>query len=134
MTFKMDVKVEKLLEDGAYPATLDSVEQIETKFGERLIWRFAIPTENVEVVGFTSMSPSTKANAYQWAAAIMGRIDPKVGWGPEDVEGKDCTVVLEPAEDAQGAEKNRVAKVKPPRVEASSESDADNLEGKFDQG
>src|SRR5215212_46758 len=133
MSFKMDVKVEKVLEDGAYPAVLDSVEQIETKFGERLIWRFTVSAENVEVVGFTSMSPSTRAKAYQWAAAIAGGIDPpKASWGPEDVEGKPCTVVLEAAEDAQGVEKNRVVKVKPSRADAKPESSAETAEEHFE--
>jgi hypothetical protein len=112
LSFRMDVKVEKVLEDGAYDAKLMNVEQKETKFGDRLMWTFEVDGENVEVVGFTSMSPSTKAKAYQWASAIVGEIDPKPGWGPEDVIGGECVVVLEAAEDAQGTEKNKVVKVK----------------------
>jgi hypothetical protein len=77
------------------------------------MWMFRLPERNAEVVGFTSMSPSTKANAYQWAAAIMGEIDPKIGWGPEDVIGGECVVVLEVAEDAQGVNKNKVVRVWP---------------------
>ena len=115
MSFRMDVKVEKVLEDGTYDTKLVNVEQKETKFGDRLMWTFEVDGENVEVVGFTSMSPSTKAKAYQWAAAIMGEIEPKLGWGPEDVIGGECIVVLEVAEDAQGNKKNKVVKVKPPR-------------------
>jgi predicted thioesterase len=46
----------------------------------------------------------------------------KVGWGPEDVEGKLCTVVLEVAEDAQGVEKNRVVKVKPSKTQSEPKS------------
>ena len=115
MSFRMDVKVEKVLEDGAYDAKLVNVEQKETKFGDRLMWTFEASRENAEVVGFTSMSPSTKAKAYQWASAIAGEIDPKLGWGPEDLIGGECVVVLETAEDAQGAEKNKVVNVKPPR-------------------
>src|SRR5215204_2100194 len=111
----MDVRVEKVLEDGAYDAKLVIVEQKETKFGNRLMWTFGVNGENTEVVGFTSMSPSTKAKAYQWAVAIAGEIDPKSGWGPEDLIGGVCIVVLEAAEDAQGAAKNKVVKVKPPR-------------------
>jgi hypothetical protein len=112
----MDVKEEKVLEDGgAYDAKVFNVEQKETKFGDRLMWTFDLPGENTQVVGFTSMSPSTKAKAYQWAAAIMGEIDPKVGWGPEDLIGGECVVVVEVVEDAQGTKKNKVAKVKPPR-------------------
>ena len=115
MSFRMDVRVEKVLEDGAYDAKLVNVEQKETKFGDRLMWTFEVAGESTEVVGFTSMSPSTKAKAYQWAAAIAGEIDPKIGWGPEDLIGGECVVVLEAAEDAQGTEKNKVVKVKPPR-------------------
>jgi hypothetical protein len=115
MSFRMDVKVEKVLEDGAYDAKVFNVEQKDTKFGDRLMWTFDLPGENTQVVGFTSMSPSTKAKAYQWAAAIMGEIDPKLGWGPEDLIGGECVVVLEVVEDAQGTKKNKVMKVKPPR-------------------
>jgi hypothetical protein len=111
----MDVKVEKVLEDGAYDAKLVNVEEKETKFGRRLMWTFEVDGQNTEVVGLTSMSPSTKAKAYQWAAAIAGEIDPKLGWGPEDLVGGGCVVVLEAAEDAQGTEKNKVVKVKPQR-------------------
>jgi hypothetical protein len=115
LSFRMDVRVEKVLEDGAYDAKLVNVEQKETKFGDRLMWTFQVDGENAEVVGFTSMSPSTKAKAYQWAAAIGGEIDSKLGWGPEDLIGGECVVVLEAARDAQGTEKNKVAKVKPPK-------------------
>src|ERR687890_2522768 len=111
----MDVKIEKVLEDGAYDAKLVNVEPKQTKFGDRLMWTFEVNGENSEVVGFTSMSPSTKAKAYQWAVAIAGDIDPKLGWGPEDLIGGECVVVLKAAEDAQGTEKNKVVKVKPPR-------------------
>ncbi len=115
MSFRMDVKVEKVLDNGAYEAKLVNVEQKETKFGDRLMWTFEVAGDNVEVVSFTSTSPSTKAKAYQWAAAIAEDIDPKLGWGPEDVIGGECVVVLEAAEDAQGVEKNKVVKVKPPK-------------------
>ena len=43
----------------------------------------------------------------------MGEIDPKIGWGSEDVIGRECVVVLEVAEDAQGFERNKVVDVKP---------------------
>jgi hypothetical protein len=116
LSFRMDVKTEKILEDGgAYDAKVFNVEQKETKFGSRIMWTFDLPGENTQVVGFTSMSPSTKAKAYQWASAIMGEIDPKLGWGPEDLIGGECVVVVEVVEDAQGTKKNKVVKVKPPR-------------------
>jgi len=131
----MDVKVEKVLKDGAYDAKLVNVEQKETRFGDRLMWTFKIDGEDAEVVGFTSMSPSTKAKAYQWAAAIAGEIDPKLGWGPEDVIGGECVVVLEAAEDAQGGEKNKVVKVKARRkgkaADVGSADDSEALEKGF---
>ena len=123
MSFRMDVKVEKVLEDGAYDARLVNVEQKETKFGDRLMWTFEVDEENTEVVGFTSMSPSTKTKAYQWAVAIAGELDPKLGWGPEDLIGGECVVVLEAAEDAQGTEKNKVVKVKPQRKGKTTAAD-----------
>jgi hypothetical protein len=123
LSFRMDVKVEKVLEDGAYDAKVFNVEQKETKFGSRIMWTFDLSGENIQVVGFTSMSPSTKAKAYEWAAAIMGEIDPKLGWGPEDLIGGECVVVLEIAEDAQGTEKNKVVKVKPPRKGKAAAAD-----------
>jgi len=135
LSFRMDVKVEKILDAGAYDAKLANVEQKETKFGDRLMWTFEIDGEDAQVVGFTSMSPSTKAKAYQWAAAIAGEIDPKLGWGPEDVIGGECIVVLEAAEDAQGVEKNKVVKVKPRRkgkaADVGSAEESEALEKGF---
>jgi hypothetical protein len=135
LSFRMDVKVEKVLEDGAYDAKLMNVEQKETKFGDRLMWTFEVDGENAEVVGFTSMSPSTRAKAYQWAVAIAGEIDRTSGWGPEDLIGGECVVVLAAAEDAQGTEKNKVVKVKPPRKDklAASEREADSSGGNLVQ-
>jgi hypothetical protein len=126
LSFRMDVKVEKVLEDGAYEARLINVEQKHTKFGDRLMWSFEVGGEDTEVVGFTSMSPSTKAKAYQWASAIAGEIDPKLGWGPEDLIGGECVVVLEAAEDAQGVEKNKVVKVKSPRKGKTTTADPES--------
>jgi hypothetical protein len=74
---------------------------------------------------------TTVAKAYQWAAAIAGEIDPKLGWGPEDLIGGECVVVLEAAEVAQGTEKNKVVRVKPPRINktTASKSGVDGSEG-----
>jgi hypothetical protein len=96
------------------------------------MWTFRIPSEDATtVIGFTSMSPSTKAHAYTWAAAIMGDIDPKIGWGPEDVIGGKGRVVLGTYEDAQGVEKNKVEKVL--RAKAKAEAKAQEVEGDFEE-
>jgi hypothetical protein len=121
----MKVVVEKVLEDGAYPAKVESVEIKDTAFGERLMWKFKVEEENTEVVGFTSMSYSTRAKAYQWAEAIIGGIDPKMGWGEDDVVGRPCTVVLTVGEDKDGVEKNKVLKVKPPKKRAEADEAED---------
>jgi hypothetical protein len=120
MSFRMSVRVEKVLEEGIYDAVLDNVEDKETKNGARLMWSFRIPSEDdAIVVGWSSLSPSTRAKPYEWAAAIMGEIDPKTGWGPEDVIGSKCRVVLDTYEDSQGIEKNGVDKVLKPKAKAS---------------
>ena len=128
----MDVKVEKTLEEGVYKAVLHDVTQKETIHGESLMWTFIIPAEdNAEVVGFSSMSPSTKAKAYTWATAIMGEIDPKVGWGPEDVKDMPCRVVLGIVEDSNGVEKNKVEKVL--RASTKSSKQAADIEAEEEE-
>jgi hypothetical protein len=107
MSFRMEVRIDEVLEEGAYKAVLENAEEKDTKFGERLMWTFDLPEQNAQVVGFTSMSPSTRANAYRWAEAIMGQIDPKSGWGPEDVIGGECIVVLEVAEEPREPRRTR---------------------------
>ena len=130
MSFRMSVRVEKVLEEGVYDAVLDNVEDKETKNGERLMWSFRIRSEDdVVVVGWSSLSPSTRAKAYQWAAAIMGEIDPKTGWGPEDVIGGRCRVVLDTYEDSQGIEKNGVDKVLKPKASKDATEDDVDLPG-----
>jgi hypothetical protein len=120
MSFRMSVRVEKVLEEGIYDAVLDNVEDKETKNGARLMWSFRIPSEDdAIVVGWSSLSPSTRAKPYEWATAIMGEIDPKTGWGPEDVIGSKCRVLLDTYEDSQGIEKNGVDKVLKPKAKAS---------------
>ena len=121
MSWHMNVKVDDLVDDGDYEAVLDQIDQIITNFQgeekERLKWVFRIPDkDDAEIVGFTSMSPSTRAKAYQWAEVLMGDINPKIGWGPKDVEGRRCRIFVGTTKDAQGSEKNRVEKVLKSRI------------------
>ena len=111
----MDVRVDRVFEESVYRAILEDGADKETQlFGLRMMWRFRLLDENGDVVGFTNMSPSIRANAFQWAQAIMGKIDPKVGWGPQDVIGGECIVVLEITEDAQGVRRTRLSRSSPP--------------------
>jgi hypothetical protein len=126
MSFRMSVRVERVLEEGMYDAILDNVEDRDTKKGERLMWTFRIPSEDdATVTGWSSLSPSTRAKAYQWALALMGEIDPKRGWGPEDVIGGKCRVVLDTYVDPQGIEKNGVDKVLKPKTSQGKDEDDD---------
>jgi hypothetical protein len=110
----MNVRKDEPL-DGSYQAVVKSLEKKETKYGERLMWLFSVPEYNAEVAGFTSLSESVLANAYLWAKALLGEIDPEKGWSSEDVVGKRCTLVVEAYEDGSGRKKNRVVLVKPPK-------------------
>jgi hypothetical protein len=119
MSFRMNVKNEELLEPGAYPAILQSIEQKETQYGERLLWLFYVPEKGAEVAGFTSLSFSRQAYAFLWAIALNPDIAEKRGWGPEDVEGRKCTLVVGVYEGAKG-EKNKVLGVRPPQKDTAT--------------
>ena len=110
----MKVKNDELLEPGAYPALLQSIEQKETQYGERLLWLFYVPEEGAEVAGFTSLSSSRQADAFLWATALNSEIADKHAWGTEDVEGRKCTLVVLIYPGTK-VEKSKVLEVKPPR-------------------
>jgi hypothetical protein len=118
MSFRMNIKNGELLKPGSYSAVLQSIEQKETQYGERLLWLFYVPEEGAEVAGFTSLSSSRQAHAFLWATALNSEIADKHAWGTEDVEGRKCTLVVGIYEGAKG-EKNKVLEVKPPRKNAA---------------
>ena len=108
MSWHMNVKVDDLVDDGDYEAVLDQIDQIITNFQgeekERLKWVFRIPDkDDVEIVGFTSMSPSTRAKAYQWAEVLMGDINPKIGWGLRTSRAGGAASSLAPPRTRRGA-------------------------------
>jgi len=114
MSFRMNIKNEDLLKLGSYSAVLQSIEQKETPYGERLLWLFYVPEEGAEVAGFTSLSSSRQADAFLWATALNSEIADKHAWGTEDVEGRKCTLVVLIYAGTK-VEKNKVLEVKPPR-------------------
>ena len=128
MSFRMGVQEDKVLPPGPYQAVLDNIEVKQTAHGERLMWTFGVPSENTQVVGFSSLNEKTSAKPYQWASAIAGKIDPEEGWGPKTVEGKRCTIYLDTAKDAQGRVKNKVQGVAPLH-EDSGEPDHNGAQG-----
>jgi hypothetical protein len=113
MSIQLNVRRDDPLEDGSYRAGLKRLEKKETTFGERLMWLFEATEHNAEVAGFTSLSESTRANAYRWATILNDDVRSKACWGPEDVVGRECNLDLTIAEDAKGREKNKILRVRP---------------------
>ena len=113
MSFHMGVQEDKVLPPGPYQAILDSVEIKQTAHGERLMWTWSVPSENAQVVGFSSLNEKTSAKPYRWASGHASEIDLKEGWGPKTVEGKRCVIYVDTARDAQGRVKNKVQDVMP---------------------
>jgi hypothetical protein len=113
-TWRMDVRKDELPPSGWHEAQCRQVEDMDTTFGIRLRWQFWLLEIGTEVSGWTSMSPSTQARAYQWAEVLNGGpIDPKKGWGPETVEGKRCRVKVEEYTDTKGQRRAKVTEIEP---------------------
>ena len=75
MTWKMDVRKDEPAPLGWHKAVCLRPEPVETAaFGTRLHWRYRLLESGIAVSGWTSMSPSTKARAYQWADRPQGRL------------------------------------------------------------
>jgi|SRR5215217_4336154 len=124
MTWRMEVREDKPVPPGWYEAQCRQVEDVDTVHGIRLQWTYKLPKIGAEVSGWTSMSPSTRARAYQWAEVLnSGSIDPKTGWGPETVEGKRCLVRVEEYKDSRGELRTKVTEIKP--IEEHPEEEAD---------
>jgi hypothetical protein len=124
MTWKMEVRTDNPAPPGWHEAECRKVEDVDTAFGMRLRWTYRLLNSGAEVSGWTSMSPSTKARAYQWAEVLNGGpIDPKAGWGPETVEGKRCLVKVEEYRDSKGELRTKVAEIK--AIDETSEEEVD---------
>jgi len=132
LSFTMDIKVERVLEEETFEAVLDRIEEKVVTFAgeesERLMWVFKVPAEDdVEVVGFTSKSPSTRAKAFTWATALNPKIAERQNWGPHDVVGKHCRVDVGVYKDASGVERNKVEKVRPSKKQVE-QAETENFE------
>jgi hypothetical protein len=126
LTWNVTTKEDIVLDEGIYAAVVKELKKVETKFGERVLWSFA-PAEHVDVTvpGFTSLSPSNKAKAAQWARVILNipQDQKTVNWGPEELEGKPCRIYVEVSEDSDSFERNIVAKVLPPKEDEADFAD-----------
>jgi hypothetical protein len=113
LSIHMKIRRDEPVGDGAYQAVLKSMEMKQTTFGERILWLFEIPEHQTEVAGFTSLSESTQANAYLWAAALNDEIRSKERWVSDDVVGRECILDLTIVKDQKGREKNKILQVRP---------------------
>src|SRR5215204_4452152 len=112
--FRIDVSSDGPLDDGSYEATLERIDLKDTRYGSnRLMWTFRVDEPNAEVVGWSSLSGSKLAKGYEWATKLNPSLASQKSWGPEDVIGKDCVLVVEIVEGEDGRTKNKILKVKP---------------------
>ena len=123
MSWRMDIRKDEPVPPGWYEAECQRVEDVDTPFGLRLRWIFGLRKIGAEVSGWTSMSPSTKARAYQWAEILNGEpINPKDGWGPETVEEKRCWLKVENYKDSKAQTRAKVTEIAP--IEENPEEEA----------
>jgi hypothetical protein len=128
MTWKMEVRKDHPAPPGWHEAECRKVEDVDTAFGMRLRWMYWLLKMGAEVSGWTSMSPSTNARAYQWAEVLNGGpIDPKSGWGPGTVEGKRCMVKVENYKDSKGQLRSKVTEIKPINNDPEEEADFSDI-------
>ncbi len=109
---KMKIQNYKPLDDGHYRFVLNNIEEKETIYGERLMWLFEELEQGAEVVGFTSLSTSTQANAYRWALALNPEIQNQRTWTEGDVVGRECCLKVEIVQGSKGP-KNKIIEVLP---------------------
>ncbi len=107
---RMNIQNYKPLANGRYRFVLKSIEEKETIYGERLMWLFEELEHGATVVGFTSLSTSTKANAYKWATALNPEIQNQRIWTEEDVVSRECFITVEIVEGSKGP-KNKIIEV-----------------------
>jgi hypothetical protein len=122
VSWSVTTEKDRILPEGTYRAIVADLEKIDTSFGERIMWKFDVPAEDVTVVGFSSLSASLKSKGARWARAILGIVEDRFNWGPEELKGMPCTITVDVSEDADGYGRNIVEKVKPPRGEVKEPS------------
>ena len=125
------------IEAGTYPAQLVKMASGQGAFDPYARWTFhpdGFP-EDVEVSGFTTLSPGRTAKGMEWARRILGKSTatddkygrdikdkrPTVNWGEDELKGKPCRIVVEKIWDEGYEEyKNKVINVLPPETSSST--------------
>lgn len=105
-------KKARLLKDGWYPATIGTVEERDTQYGEKLFVPFEVDAKDgtlVAIDAFITISDNEKSHMVRWGEAIFGEGE----FDYEDFSDQSVEVFLEESENKDGVPKNYIRKVKP---------------------
>jgi hypothetical protein len=124
---------ERIVDADIYDAVIVSVEEPEEEgpFGPSYVWKFAVPFEgeNLEIVGFSSQSHSTKGKLVKWARGALGD-GVLTGFHTKDLAGVKVRIQVEPGKNKDGDDKNKVVSVLPAK-KTTAEKNLENTEENF---
>jgi hypothetical protein len=136
------------IEAGEYTAIVAELKLRPSSFGDQYVqWIFQLDgfSDDAQVAGSTSLAAGRTAKGMEWARRILGKSDatdmkwgrelkekrPIIDWGPENIVGKPCRVVVEKNYDEdEEVYRNRVVNVLPPTDKVLDEAD---VEEEFDE-
>src|SRR5215218_9950200 len=139
-TFTVKAFKPEILEPGTYPATVVALKKRPSSFGDEYVqWIFQPDgySEDAQPAGSTSLAAGATSKGMEWSRRILGKADatdmrwgrelkekrPVIDWGPAELEGKRCRIVVEKNfDEAEERYRNRVANVLPPKKTAPEES------------
>jgi hypothetical protein len=139
-TFTVKAFRPEIIDAGTYSAKLVGMKKRPGSFGDDYVqWIFQPDgySEEAQPVGSTSLATGATSKGMEWARRILGKstaIDmkwgkdlkekrPVINWGPAELEGKRCRIVVEKNWDEDEERyRNRVVNVLPPEKTATEES------------
>jgi hypothetical protein len=120
-------KREEIIEDGWYPAEISSVEQRETKFGEKLLFTFEVDAGDkgtVAIDAWLSISDHPKANLVKWAKQLFGDRE----FNTDEFVGAKVEAFVEAGENADGEPKNVVRKLRLAKGKGKGKPKSDDIQ------
>lgn len=130
---RISPKSEEILQGGWYPAVITQAEEMETKYGEKLLVSFDVDGSKedagtVEVDAWLTLPEEgkqahPKSNIAKWGRMLFGPGD----WLTEDLPDLHCDVFIEEGESNDGERKNFVRKLRPAKEGKVDESDFSEL-------
>ena len=117
MSFEVTFNRGEPLPPGTYDAVVDSADLKDTRYGEKILFDFAVPEHGARVPGWAKPSSHPKSNCYRWSTAINPAIKANGRFRPEDVVGRKCRLEIDVYMDSEGNKKNRIVQVLPAEEE-----------------